>query len=425
MRAATRLSRSFALAAIALALGACQTTPRATGDLTAACAVPGNWIAVKSRQTLAPDRLLAAAARRGVVLLGESHTVASHHSWQLQTLAGLYAYRPRLVLGLEMLPRSSQPALAQWVAGAYGTDEFLRAVQWYENWGYEPALYLPLLQFARLNRQPLRALNIDRDLVMRVGDAGWAAIPAADREGLSDPAPASQDYRLALAEVYRLKQRQVQPAAPDGTESPAALPLPALADTLASEDFQHFVEAQLTWDRAMAEALLQARQDYPDALIVGIMGRGHIDHGHGVPHQLAALGERDIMTLVPVDTGADCHDLAPDLADVAFTVPPVSSVHASPPRPRLGITLEAHAQGVAVLQVAAGSVAQRAGLQAGDVITTAAGTALASPPDLVGIIARQPWGTWLPLEVLRDGARLDLVARFPPSPHAGQATGPR
>ena len=65
-----------------------------------------------------------------------------------------------------------------------------------------------------------------------------------------------------------------------------------------------------------------------------------------------------------------------------------------------------------VLRVSDGSVAQSTGLRPGDVIASAAGSALNSPAELVGIIARQPWGTWLPLEVVRDGKRLALVARY-------------
>ena len=413
--------KTMALACATLALCACQSTvaPKADSAGPAPCAGPGAWIEPDTGQARGADQVLAAAARRDIVLLGESHTSASHHLWQLQTLAGLYAYRPRVVLGFEMLPRSTQPALDRWVGGQYNEDEFLAAVEWYQHWGYDPAHYLPLFRFARLNRQPAQALNVDRGLVMRVGDEGWDAIPAAERQGLGDPAPATEGYRLALAEVYRQKLQQ---AAHGSAAAGEPAPLPALAATLASSDFQHFVQAQLTWDRAMAEALLQARRQHPGALVVGIMGRGHVDYGYGVPHQLAALGDHGVATLVPVDTGAPCTGMAADLADAVFTVPPEQSFHASPPRPRLGVALDDQAQRVTVLRVSDGSVAQSTGLRPGDVIASAAGSALNSPAELVGIIARQPWGTWLPLEVVRDGKRLALVARFPPSPHRHEAT---
>ena len=57
--------------------------------------------------------------------------------------------------------------------------------------------------------------------------------------------------------------------------------------------FKGFLDNQLTWDRAMAEALsLEVSQDVRrnPTLVVGIMGSSHVRFGHGVPHQLECLG---------------------------------------------------------------------------------------------------------------------------------------
>jgi len=59
-----------------------------------------------------------------------------------------------------------------------------------------------LLHFARLNRVPMIALNIDRELVSKVGQQGWQSLDQEQRMGLSDPAPASEDYRRSLAQLY-------------------------------------------------------------------------------------------------------------------------------------------------------------------------------------------------------------------------------
>jgi len=65
-------------------------------------------------------------------------------------------------------------------------------------WGYDAALYMPLFQFARLNRIPMIALNVERKLVSRVGQQGWEGVPAAEREGLSDPAPPVRPISVSL-----------------------------------------------------------------------------------------------------------------------------------------------------------------------------------------------------------------------------------
>lgn len=81
-----------------------------------------------------------------------------------------------------------------------------------------------------------------------------------------------------------------------------------------------FTQAQLTWDRAMAEAIAAAAAVRTDATIIGIVGRGHVEHGWGIPHQLADLGAPEPAVLLPVREGEACA-AAPDIADAIFVLP--------------------------------------------------------------------------------------------------------
>ena len=83
--------------------------------------------------------------------------------------------------------------------------------------------------------------------------------------------------------------------------------------------FERFVRGQLVWDRAMAEAIAAAHAREPRALIVGLLGRGHIEHGHGVPYQLAALGLADVATALPWQTD---EPYSAGVADFVFGMPP-------------------------------------------------------------------------------------------------------
>lgn len=384
------------------------------------CRAAGTWLDPETGAVLPADGLMRSLSGRKVVLLGESHTVAEHHRWQLHTLAGLHAHEPSLVVGFEMFPRRVQPALDAWSKGALSEGEFLKASKWAEVWGYGSDMYLPLFHFVRQHRLPMVALNVDRRLVSRVGDEGWSAIPRDEREGLSDPAPASEAYRRRLAIVYLAKQqrRSGEDSSAGGADRPHARDLgemPDLAEVMASDGFSRFVEAQLTWDRAMAEAIVDARRKYPDALVVGIMGRGHIDDGYGVPHQLADLGERDVAVLLPVESGQACEGLEPGVADAAFLVSPGDGADAKPAKPRLGIVIESTDGGIRVLKVIDGSVADATGLATGDIILSAASFPVARVSELIEIIQRQAPGTWLPLEVERDGETRQFVAKFPTS----------
>lgn len=379
------------------------------GPATAACPAPGTWTTLHEtiRRDVPAPAIIAEMAQRPFVLLGERHDAADHHLWQLHTIAALHGRRPDLVLGLEMFPRRVQPVLDQWVAGGLSVEEFLERSDWEAVWGLPAELYLPLLHFARIHRIPLYALNVERTLVEAVAERGWDGVPAAERAELGRPAPAPGAYRTLLLEIYAEHERERgrDPEAAD-RQDPA---------------FTRFVEAQLTWDRAMAEALIAARAARPPErtgsegpLAVGIMGSGHLRHGHGVPHQLRALGQEGIGVLLPVDAGAACTELVPGLADAVFTVP--AREQTDPPGPRLGVQLRADGGGVAIAGVVPGSLAERSGLRSGDRLLAVAGRPPAGVGAVVRAIRRQPHGTWLPLAVGRDGVTVDLVVEFPPLP---------
>jgi uncharacterized iron-regulated protein len=366
------------------------------------------WLDPASGETLAAEQIFKRLERSRIVLLGESHTSMAHHLWQQYMLSALHSRNTNLVVGLEMLPRSKQSVLDAWSTGVLTEKEFLEQSEWQKLWGYDAGLYLPLLHFARLNRLPTIALNIDRELVSQVGEKGWQALTEEQRMGLSDPAPASDDYRNSLARLYAYKLSMGDEAEDDKTGEPD------LDEVLRSDAFSNFVEAQLTWDRAMAEALAAAHRRDSSAIVVGIVGRGHLEYGYGIPHQLADMGIADVDVLLPIDADDQCDPLPAELATAVFVVDAETGA-AAPPRPRLGVMIESGDNGVRVMQVVADSVAAESGILEGDVIQSAAGFKTVTNSELIEIIRRQAPGTWLPLQILRGEKSIELQARFPQS----------
>jgi uncharacterized iron-regulated protein len=356
------------------------------------CVPVGSWVMPPSGDRR--DDAVRVLAARNVVLLGESHEDAEHHRWQLHTIAALHAQRPGLVLAFEMFPRRVQPVLDRWSRGELGEAEFLREVGWSQVWGFEAGLYLPMFHFARMHRLPMLALNVERATVRAVSTRGLAALAGAEREGVGEPAPAGPRYRERLLEAFR----QHANAGDAGADS---------------ERFERFVEAQVFWDRAMAEVIARAATADPRPLVVGIMGQGHVEYRDGVAHQLAALGV-EAGTALPWPAGSGCTRPDPDVADLVFGVAPAAAPASSPPR--LGVMVAAAEGGVRIDRIVPQSIAEAAGLQVGDIIREAAGRSLRQPGDLVAVIRRQAAGTWLPLSVRRGEETREVVARFPAEP---------
>lgn len=296
-----------------LTLAACMSAVPAGSPLRGQACVPdAAWVAPGGGELNQPA-LLDGLALNGVVLLGERHDSMAHHRWQLRTLAELYARQRHMVIALEMFPRRVQPVLDAWVRGELDEASFLAHSDWAEVWRMDPALYMDIFRFARDHRVALRALNVERSLVRAVGRAGYDGVPEREREGVGRPAEPAPDY----AEWLQAVQHAHHPQAADGPSR------------------GHFIEAQLLWDRAMAEGIRAAQAAYPDALVVGIIGSGHLRHGWGVPHQLASLGMPHAAVLLPWDRDSPCENLVAGLAMAVYGIGPESTTGARGGRPLL------------------------------------------------------------------------------------------
>lgn len=163
-------------------------------------------------------------------------------------------------------------------------------------------------------------------------------------------------------------------------------------------------------------AVLSSYDKHKKPLIVGIMGSGHILKGFGVPHQLKNMGVKKIVSLLPWDTNRPCKLLTDRYADAVFGLTPFTPESGSPLQQRLGIGFEFSKKttGAHVLQVEQQSIAESAGLQAGDVILEMAGSTLKESSDVIDAVKRQAPGTWLPLKVMREGMITEIIAKFPP-----------
>jgi uncharacterized iron-regulated protein len=387
-----RLACLLLIAAAAAALAAPLVT--AAPAATAAVAPPPRICAAPLQAARTQQQRLPAIARRQpVILLGEIHTSVADHAWQLQSLQTLTQAGLPLQLGLEMVPAARQAALDRYGRGESDEATFLKEVGWAEVWGHDPALYLPLLRWARQQGVPLLALNAEPALVRRVRREGLAAVPPAERQGIGEPAPLGAAYRERLRAAWRAHGRG--PGGGSGGSSGGSGEDGA--------DLERFLDSQRLRDRAMAERLAAARQADPQRLVVALIGRGHLEGDDGVPAQLRDLG-----------LGSSAVLLRPELP------PPCAP---APPGARLGAYLESADGAVWVRRLAPLSAAARAGLQPGDRIVAVNGEPVQRAGQVILRVAQQPAAQPLRLTVERGGRRRELTLRLPPPPAPGRPTG--
>jgi len=362
-------------------------------DLDVSCNTPGTWV-IPDDPDLFPVKhssVISSTEDMDFILLGEQHDSAPHHRWQTQMLSALLSHKDHIAIGLEMLPRASQPTLDAWVNGELTLKEFLSQSNWYDLWRFDVELYAPILNFARDNQVPLYALNISRELISEVSTNGWHANSAKTDRGISEPAPASSRYRAALTDVFHQHE---------GSDE---------------KQLDYFIEAQLTWDRAFAERLVKAKKD-TSRVVVGILGSGHLTYGYGVEHQLNSIDDFNILTWIPTAAGEPCTSL--DLtdqdgnliADAIFITPKISM---ESKKHKLGIFLIDSDNGIVVGDVLVNSIAAQSGLQTNDIIVEVAGQAVSTSAELIALIQNQAAGYWLPIRIKRNDQSLDLIAKIP------------
>jgi uncharacterized iron-regulated protein len=256
----------------------------------------GTWIDPSSGRLIDEADLMRDMATRQAVLLGETHTIAEIHRWQLHVATVLRFIRRNVAVGFEMFPRRVQPVLDEWAAGELTSAQFLEKAEWKTVWGYDAELYMPLFHFCRQQRVPMLALNCYRALVTRVGKEGWDAIPEEERDGLTPSAEATMAYREYLFGL--------------GLNRSPTAPVSAMDPSL-----DRFIRAQQTWDRAFACNIARALRQPDPPLVIGI-----IEYGHGTPYQLRDLGVPAPAVLLPsTPVRHDARDID-GIADAIFAL---------------------------------------------------------------------------------------------------------
>lgn len=361
------LTLAFAMSLVlAWALAGCATM----GESPASLPPVGTAYARGVSHPLSRTELRDLLAKTRVLVVGEVHDHPGHHQVQLDLLKAMADTGGPLVVGIEWLDQSAQPACERLGVGEVGVEEFARLVDWEHAWGFPLELYAPILEEVRARRLRLVALNAPLAVVRQVARSGLASLEPSQRALL---APAldlkDQAYRARLDAQFAMHGFQ---------------------DPLSRENF---FAAQVSRDETMAHNLAGALHPWPDSDVraVVLAGGGHLAHGEGLPPRISRrLPGSALVTALAVPAEA-----APDLtasdpegwpADIL-----VVSAPAPPKPPRLGVVLQEVPAGLLIERVLAGSAAARAGWRAGDVLISLDGAALSRIKQIHDLVRDAPW----------------------------------
>ncbi|MGD9332896.1 MAG: ChaN family lipoprotein [Desulfobacterales bacterium] len=242
------------------------------GPLTAGTIATPQFYSLKDKSLVSPAAMAETLAAHRIVLVGESHTAVSHHQGQLSVIQLLNEKKVPVAIGMEMMRRDSQPYLDAWIDGALSEDEF-QAI-YLDNWNYPWSLYRPIFVYAREHKIPIVGLNVSRGITRQVAREGFDSLSDTQREGLPFvTCSVDDDYMKFIRQAYG-------------------------AHAHGQMQFDHFCEAQLVWDKAMAANALRYVEQAPERVMVILAGSGHARQG-GIPTQLDTLGQISYQVILP------------------------------------------------------------------------------------------------------------------------------
>lgn len=296
------------------------------------------------------DKLVAQLAAKRVVFVGEAHDRYDNHLNQLQVITRLHELDPNIAIGVEYFQQPFQKQVDDYIEGKIQENEFLRATEYYQRWGYDYRLYAPIFRYAREQHIPVRALNVPTALVSAVAKVGIAGLSGNDRAYLPhEIEPADEDYRNRLRNAF---------------EGHAGMKPDA---------FSHFVEAQLVWDEGMAESAAAYLNANPGRRMVILCGAGHVEFGSGIPQRL----ERRVKLTEAIVLSSG-QDLEPHIADYFL----LSKQQDLPPAGVLGVNLEKKGGEYRIASLAPGGAGEKDGLRKGDILVAIDGQAIQSIADV-------------------------------------------
>ena len=221
------------------------------------------------------DALTDRIGAKDLVFVGEVHDNPEHHLIEVQILQRLLACCRPLAIAMEFFEQEKQEILDRYVGGEIDEEEFLKAVDWANSWGFDYSLYRPLLLLARQNRCRVLAINAPRRVVREVARKGLAGLDESDRKKIArDIDLSNKPHRAYLLDIYK-------------EHSHGNL-----------QSFEYFYEAQCVWEDTMARNIAEYMRNKKGKVIV-FSGNGHIRYKYGIPDRVEKRLPVSMVTVMP------------------------------------------------------------------------------------------------------------------------------
>ncbi len=290
---ASLLALSFACGAGGKPAPAAPKQPTAPPDVAKA-ALPFAVLAARGGREVSLASFYDELGKAQAVCIGEQHPDPHYHWAQLQILDELSRRQQAAglegALGLEMIQRPFQGVLDDYMAGKIDEATMLARVGWKKRWGYDFALYRPMIRLAKERGLALLALNTVKELTKKVSRKGLDSLTESEALRLPELDLRDENHR---AWFFALMEGMGGAGAHGGDKG-------AGADTAAAEArADRIYTAQVLWDETMASTAADWLAGGARRQIVILAGGGHC-HDSAIVGRLRRRGAAPVLSVQPV-----------------------------------------------------------------------------------------------------------------------------
>ena len=288
---------------------------------------------IEPEKTMNLQRIIDNVSDKPIIFVGERHSYYEDHKVELAVITGLFKKGKKFAIGMEMFQRPFQKAIDDYISGAINEKDFLKKTEYFKRWNIDFNLYREIIEFAKAKGIPIIALNLKAELMKKTEQSGLDGLSEEERKEVPQDMDMSDDsYRQRLKEIFETH--------PSGSS------------------FDYFYQSQILWDETMAHSIAEFLKERPDYQMVVLAGGQHIMYESGIPQRVNRLTGKKYATLIngALDDNIGDYVLFPDSIK-----PPFSA--------KLGVILQKKDERVVIEDMSADSIALKAGIKEGDVVT--------------------------------------------------------
>lgn len=221
------------------------------------------------------EELVEQIKDKRIIYIGESHDQYSHHQTQLEIIKELSKRGIKIAIGMEMFQSKFQYVIDDYLNGQIDENDFLTETDYKKRWGFDYQLYRPIIEFAKKEKIPILALNIESEIIKKISKIGISSLSSAELNKLPFQLDfTDKKYKNFIYEIFKVHPKQSEMS------------------------FERFYNIQVIWDESMAEVINTFLEQHRNYHIVVLAGNGHIIFTYGIPQRTYRRNKLEFTTIV-------------------------------------------------------------------------------------------------------------------------------